>query len=181
MRSRVECGPWCVSRSRLRVSMQGSPCGAVKVLLLGKNSVGILEIRLRRKMEQKANVGNALEKWLKWLFLFYSDIINVGDQIETCYLNRLKWTCYRYVGNDIKSLFYLRHYGASNLCTFCRTLMSKSKNHINPPTFFSLRDNIYHHLCESILSYKKSLESWSVQPKQRTTGPNSFRNLSVMY
>lgn len=62
MRSRAECGPWSVSRSRLRVSIQGSPCGAVKVLLLGKNSVGILEIRLRRKMEQKANVGNALEK-----------------------------------------------------------------------------------------------------------------------
>lgn len=52
----------------------------------GEVLVGISEIRLRRKMERKANVGNALEKWLK----FSSNIINVAGQIETCYLNRLK-------------------------------------------------------------------------------------------
>lgn len=40
------------------------PCGAVKTPLLGKILVDVLEMRLKRKMEQKANVGSALEKWL---------------------------------------------------------------------------------------------------------------------
>lgn len=40
---------------------------------------------------------------------------------------------------------------------------------------------ITYSLCKSILSYKKSLESLSVQPKQRTTGRNDFRALPVVH
>ena len=55
-----------------------------------------------------------------------------------------------------------------------------SKN-INLPPFFSLRDITQHHLCKSILSYKKSLESLSVLPKERTSDWNDFRALPVVY
>lgn len=40
---------------------------------------------------------------------------------------------------------------------------------------------ITYSLCKSILSYEKSLESLSVQPKQRTTGRNDFRALPVVH
>lgn len=55
--------PGPVSRSTLRVSTKEVlPCGALRAPLLGKNMVDILEMRSRRKMEQEANVGSALEK-----------------------------------------------------------------------------------------------------------------------
>lgn len=59
-----------VSRSILRVSVQEVlPFGVVRAPLLGKNLVDILEMRLKRKMEQKADVRSALGKWLIWLLI----------------------------------------------------------------------------------------------------------------
>lgn len=59
-----------VSKGILRVSVQKVlPCGAVQAPLLETNLVDLLETRLKRKMEQKANVGSALEKWLIWLLI----------------------------------------------------------------------------------------------------------------
>lgn len=76
--------PGPVSRSTLRVSIRKVlSCGAVKAPLLGKNLVDIVEMRLRRKMGQKANIGSALEKWLIQVLFFYSNTINIDGHIET--------------------------------------------------------------------------------------------------
>lgn len=69
-RGGTERGPWsCLQKPTQPAGREVLPVGHLGHAPPGTNLVDISEMRLRRKMEKKANVRSALEKRLIWFLL----------------------------------------------------------------------------------------------------------------